>query len=192
MLRLAALLVATYVGAFVLTSAVTSPHELRTGWARLAGATQSLVSLPARAEAKAEVSGRATGGARKSAALARPSGQPAHPLDLATSEIVLLAGGALALLDAEGRIVLRHDPAGRTTTIARGTSLPRLLAAPAGDAPRLPGPLPRREVDPPREVDAPEVDGPDETLAVGCESPVSPLAGGGRAVSARALCLASL
>ncbi|MGJ3262612.1 MAG: hypothetical protein ACFE0R_05180 [Salinarimonas sp.] len=203
MLRLAALLFATYVGAFVLTSAVAAPHELRAAWMRLAGAIEILVAVPAPGEAHAEVSRAGdpfagspattppAAGAGKAAALARPArGDQSHADGSEAFEIVLLATGALAVLDREGRLVLRHDPAERTTTIARGARLPRMLAEPAGDEPRVLEPQIPVMRETPGERDRSR-DG-EETLAVGCEGPVSPLARGGRALSSRALCLASL
>ncbi|WP_372424905.1 hypothetical protein [Salinarimonas chemoclinalis] len=188
MLRLAALLFSTYVGAFVLTSAVAAPHELRAAWTRLAGGLETLVSMRVAGDAHADSLRASRASVRKAPALARSFVEPREPRssDPVASEIVLLDGGALAILDAEGRVLLRHDPAGRTTTIARGADLPRLLATPAGDAPRPPEPSRRAPGDPG------STDEPDEALAAGCESPVGPLARGGGAASARALCLASL
>jgi hypothetical protein len=186
MLRTAALLTATYLAAFLTTSAMTAPDGLSTALDRLVSAAERVdprAFLPAQ---DAQAQGRTEAPLAKSAALPRlrgaieASGEPARE----AVEVTALPGGRLALRDAEGRLLLLHDPAERTTRVARGARLPRLLAEPAGKEPRLeiapPGPAPA-------ETEAP--DDADEPLASGCESAVSPLA---RPRSRAVLCLAAL
>lgn len=193
MLRLAALLTATYLAAFLSTSALTAPDGLRTALDRLAGAAAHVVARPSGAPARARASGGlaaepargAPARLRKSSALPRLQGAHGPAPVFEASEIEATAPGRLAIRDADGRLLFLRDPAAGKTTIARGARLPRLLAEPTGDAPRLdvaPG-------SPPTEGDMPAAD--DETLAAGCESAVSPLARTVRATSG-VLCLAAL
>ncbi|GGK50333.1 hypothetical protein [Salinarimonas ramus] len=177
--RLAALLLATYVGAFVLTSALAAPHELRATWDRIAGTVAGTVAALSAGPAEAREPAHGVVATKTSARMRLP--QPASASRAA--EIVAFSSGAIGAFDVDGRLVALHDPDARTTTVVRGAEVPRLLVAPAADEPRLPiRPAP---------ADAEPVPDADEPLAAGCESPVSPLART-RAVSSRTLCLASL
>lgn len=195
MLRTAALLTATYLAAFLATSALTAPDGVGTAFGRIAASLERIdpdaflpapdaqardvpAPMPAPALAKADALAIAAAPPRLRGAIA-PGGEPA--------EVEALPGGRLALRDADGRLLFLHDPTDRTTRVARGARLPRLLAEPAGDEPRLD--LVPAHRDPPAESEAP--DGPDEPLASGCESAVSSLARARRGAGA-VLCLASL
>lgn len=196
MLRIPALLVVTYCAAFVLTSALAAPDRLRDGVSRIEGVVSGLFGAAASEmsafDAADDVS--ATGSVTET-----PRARALYRADLwslppvtnrparaaAPGEIELAGRGAIAIRDGDGNLVFLHDPSERTTTIARGATLPRLLAEPAGDEPRL-------DIAPPRPSgDTEPADTPDERLAPGCESAVSPLA---RSDVARlgVLCLAQL
>lgn len=190
MLRIAALLTATYVAAFVATSALTAPDGLSAALARIADAVERMDATalhPAqRAQARAS---RAPALAKADPLVGRstlPRLRGAIEPSREAVEVTALPGGRLALRDADGRLLVLHDPAERTTRVARGARLPRLLAEPLGDEPRL-------EIAPlqpaPAESEAP--DEADEPLATGCESAVSSLARTGRGGGA-VLCLAAL
>ncbi|WP_349370604.1 hypothetical protein [Salinarimonas sp.] len=200
MLRIAALLTATYLAAFLATSALTAPDGLSVALARIASALERVdptALIPAQGaqaqDAQAE-GAKARAGSVPALAKADPlvdrSALPrlrgAIDPSREAVEVTALPGGRLALRDADGRLLVLHDPAERTTRVARGARLPRLLAEPLGDEPRLEI-APLRP--PPVETEAPEE--ADEPLASGCESAVSTLARARHGAGA-VLCLAAL
>jgi|GEM_PF-3400813 len=193
MLRVAALLIATYLGAFLATSALTAPEGLGTAIARLQAAATAVAVWPsdAQAYARATFTEPAATGAlaparmRKSAALPRLRGAHAPTKAVEPGEIEATPQGLLAIRDADGRLLFLHDPAAGRTMIARDARLPRLLGAPTGDEPRVeiaPGLAPGQSETP---------DESDHPLAAGCESAVSPLARAHHAATG-VLCIAAL
>lgn len=193
MLRIAALLIATYLAAFLTTSALTAPGGMQAAVDRLTGAVALVAAWPSGAHASAartvaepESTGTlAATRLRKSAALPRLRGAHAPARLLEPSEIEATPQGRLAIRDADGRLLFLRDPAAGETVIARGARLPRLLAAPTGDDPRL-------DVAPTTAPGGPATqDDGDDPLAAGCESAVSPLARSRRTASG-VLCIAAL
>jgi len=85
---------------------------------------------------------------------------------IATVEIVGLRNTAVVYRDHQGRELFRTDPLTNATVIAKGVVLPEVTIRESG-ASRV-DPVP---------VNAPRAPVPDGKLPIGCESPVSPLAG---------------
>ena len=86
---------------------------------------------------------------------------------IASVEIVGLTNTAVVYRDGEGRELFRTDPLSNATVVAKGVSLPEVTIRYSGATPATPTP-----------VIAPIGRGtPDGKPPVGCEPPISPLAG---------------
>lgn len=173
MLRLCALLGATYVVSFTATSALTAPGGFGDALDRMtrlaASASIAAADIP---QARPASTPRLARGDR----LPQAGGPSPRPADrtLPTVEIALGDETAqLVLRDGEGFVVFRTDPAARETQIAKGALAPLVSRGVDADAvgvldrvppqPSMPTPSPAR---------APA---PSEPLAAGCESPLGPI-----------------
>lgn len=169
MLRLSALMISTYCIAFIVTSVVAAPERLRASMAVVERVIVGLFEAEASERTEEPVARRAI--ARADALVGAGASPPRPRTNAAFAEIGIDPSGVIAAHDDAGRLVFAHDPSSRTTVVARGVVPPRLSMGPASPDPRLdvvPNP-----VAPETRPDAPPRG---QTVPLGCESAVGPLA----------------
>lgn len=102
-------------------------------------------------------------------------------------ELVGVSNATVILRDRDGTILFRSDPLTNTTLVTKDADLPVVTIKEEGVSPVVQQPIPSREGS---ETPAPAQ--PGRKTPPGCEAPLSPLAGQGRANRLPGLCLVQL